>query len=605
MQFRVVSLCKPCLNKAYPLRKQLLLSFLTFATVSVLLALGVVIGTTAFIGDKARIAARVSLENQIKRHLTNASVEAATTIAARFRKLQYGVLDVTAFALRDTRQEDLVLAGGNEGYPLAPAHTDLRDTEISAGATLQNFSRMSFEVDLSRSTWYYADSESNTVEVPEDEMPTITQTARLDLLWPGVYINSYETKGVYVGVELTATGRTFRYFPGTDLSGVEGSRFACEFVEEDGSIAPCFDPTVRPWYQKAADEEYDSETYLGPAIITDPFKGAIDDDWLVALARAVYSYSDSDLLGVVGMDVRLEQVQESVEAINFLETGYSILATAEEGVVLAAGVWDKNATEEAPTVCDLGIGICSGRDGDGWEELMADTENGEVKSFTSMSTAGVDEEWILVAAPVEGTFGTAASGGAGTVTHFILSAVPRNEIFEPVIGTVDLIWDSTIQIIIPTAIVACCTLVVVALSVYFLAGSITRPIVNMTKAARSITADGAKIDVFGSVAADWGGKKDPASIIGGGRFTTHRTTFLDYLLCRGDDEISTLAKEFSLMTTGIGKQLAPSEAQGLMEERTGYPNNPFTPSALAAAAAAAAAATAPSAPAAAVPGPSS
>lgn len=70
-----------------------------------LLALGVVIGTTAFIGDKARIAARVSLENQIKRHLTNASVEAATTIAARFRKLQYGVLDVTAFALRDTLQE--------------------------------------------------------------------------------------------------------------------------------------------------------------------------------------------------------------------------------------------------------------------------------------------------------------------------------------------------------------------------------------------------------------------------------------------------------------------------------------------------------------------
>lgn len=79
-------------------------------------------------------------------------------------------------------------------------------------------------------------------------MATITQTARLDLLWPTVYINSIDTKGVYVGVELSTTGRTIRYFPGTDLSGVEGSRFACEYVEEDGSIAPCFDPTVRPWY---------------------------------------------------------------------------------------------------------------------------------------------------------------------------------------------------------------------------------------------------------------------------------------------------------------------------------------------------------------------
>lgn len=63
------------------------------------------IGTTAVIGDKAETEARQSLEDQIKRHLTDASVEAAATIGERFRKLQYGVLDVTAFALRDALQE--------------------------------------------------------------------------------------------------------------------------------------------------------------------------------------------------------------------------------------------------------------------------------------------------------------------------------------------------------------------------------------------------------------------------------------------------------------------------------------------------------------------
>lgn len=67
------------------------------------------------------------------------------------------------------------------------------------------------------------------------------------------------------------------------------------------------------------------------------------------------------------------------------------------------------------------------------------------------------EEWILVAAPVEGNFTTATSGGAGTVTHYILSAVPRNEIFEPVVGMADLIRDSTAQvnhtIRTPTAVV--------------------------------------------------------------------------------------------------------------------------------------------------------
>lgn len=44
------------------------------------------------------------------------------------------------------------------------------------------------------------------------------------------------------------------------------------------------------------------------------------------------------------------------------------------------------------------------------------------------------------------TFATTSSGGAGTVTHYILSAVPRDEIFEPVDGMADLIQDSTAQV---------------------------------------------------------------------------------------------------------------------------------------------------------------
>lgn len=59
---------------------------------------------------------------------------------------------------------------------------------------------------------------------------------------------------------------------------------------------------------------------------------------------------------------------------------------------------------------------------------------------------GEAEESILIAAPVNATFQTTSSGGAGTVTHYILSAVPKDEIFEPVDGMVDLIQDSTAQV---------------------------------------------------------------------------------------------------------------------------------------------------------------
>lgn len=56
------------------------------------------------------------------------------------------------------------------------------------------------------------------------------------------------------------------------------------------------------------------------------------------------------------------------------------------------------------------------------------------------------EEAILVAAPVRTTFEDTDAGGAGDVTHYILSAVPTAEIFEPVEGMADLIEDSTFQV---------------------------------------------------------------------------------------------------------------------------------------------------------------
>ena len=60
-----------------------------------------------------------------------------------------------------------------------------------------------------------------------------------------------------------------------------------------------------------------------------------------------------------------------------------------------------------------------------------------------------------------------------------------------------------------------------------------------------------------------------------GRYSINRTRILDYLLCRGDDEISTLAREFSLMITGLGKRGSAAEAKGLAESSV-YPINPFT-----------------------------
>ena len=56
-------------------------------------------------------------------------------------------------------------------------------------------------------------------------------------------------------------------------------------------------------------------------------------------------------------------MQLSVEGINFLDnTGYSILATADDGTVLAAGagVWDRDAADETTTVGKERLGAGAG-----------------------------------------------------------------------------------------------------------------------------------------------------------------------------------------------------------------------------------------------------
>lgn len=66
----------------------------------------------------------------------------------------------TSLVSINSATQDLILAGGEKGYPLSPAHTDLRDIEIttSAEANLVGFSRQDVLVDLSRSVWWVKSS---------------------------------------------------------------------------------------------------------------------------------------------------------------------------------------------------------------------------------------------------------------------------------------------------------------------------------------------------------------------------------------------------------------------------------------------------------------
>lgn len=77
---------------------------------------------------------------------------------------------------------------------------------------------------------------------------------------------------------------------------------------------------------------------MGDAVITLPYRDAADvlGEWVVTLARSVYSdCTGGKKLGVIAVDVLLDQIQESIEETNFLNNGYSILATEGNGTYIA------------------------------------------------------------------------------------------------------------------------------------------------------------------------------------------------------------------------------------------------------------------------------
>ena len=112
---------------------------------------------------------------------------------------------------------------------------------------------------------YYSDNIIATAVIEgNDDLTIISNTARLDLLWPTMFLNSNDTDSVYVAVPLeTAAGSVFRMFPGKSLSSESDTLFACN--------TECYDPTVRPWYEAAEDAAIDESTGLSDVIITDPY----------------------------------------------------------------------------------------------------------------------------------------------------------------------------------------------------------------------------------------------------------------------------------------------------------------------------------------------
>ncbi|MCY6354767.1 methyl-accepting chemotaxis protein [Clostridium sp. ZS2-4] len=94
-----------------------------------------------------------------------------------------------------------------------------------------------------------------------------------------------------------------------------------------------FDPTQREWYKQAVASN-------GEIILTSPYKDKINEDqYEVTFAKAVKD-SAGNLIGVIGIDIKLDDLSKMISEINIGENRYSILVD-KEGSIIAHNNIDK------------------------------------------------------------------------------------------------------------------------------------------------------------------------------------------------------------------------------------------------------------------------
>jgi len=141
----------------------------------------------------------------------------------------------------------------------------------------------------------------NTVQITTQTIQDIELGAALDPLFVSAYQNTPNVQAIYLGTPQDVV----RYYPNIDLGTV---------------LPPDFLATGRIWYTGSKLENNPTkEPWWTPPYVDATGRG------LVTTAAAPIYNSAGELMGVIGLDLTLNDIRANVESTRFLRSGYSFL----------------------------------------------------------------------------------------------------------------------------------------------------------------------------------------------------------------------------------------------------------------------------------------
>merc|ERR1712167_104838 len=136
------------------------------------------------------------------------------------------------------------------------------------------------------------------------EKEEVDRSVMLDPYFIKYYSDIKGIDQIYIGYEYSGL---FRQYPGNNANQ------DYEYPKQN-----TYDPRKRPWYidAKAATKETIQGRSYGETIISSPYKGYSLGIWMVTFAKAIYQ--GTSLLGVIGIDISIDNLQKKMLGVHFL-----------------------------------------------------------------------------------------------------------------------------------------------------------------------------------------------------------------------------------------------------------------------------------------------
>lgn len=416
----------------FGIREKIMSSLVVFVILSLFSLIVISIWSFDNIGELGSDIASDSLEFQAENHLKKETKEIALNIDTELTHVQNSVEMLASTATSIWENPDAFpnrtsYYHDRSGAPAPPDMFD--DTDLG-------YNR---EISLKYSCYklalgIYGSSYLDTSFIVND---SINNSAKLDFMFRELKEQNDELLWLYMGME-TGVHRSYPWH---------------------GPYSIDYDPRARGWFTSAKQE-------TNKIIWGEPYIDASGGGLVLSCSKAVFA--NGKFIGVVAVDLKINEIKETILDFNLWESGYAFLIDSSSTTIA-----HKDLTTVGTPVTELED------DGDQFNDVL---KNMKARKVGIEKIKSGNKDRFIAYAPINST-------------GYILGiAVPVSEVLEHARELEDDVEDRSSGITTTFIIIGVIAIIITGITAYFLGNTVVKPIKRLTDIASKLGTGEMKID---------------------------------------------------------------------------------------------------------------